>query len=146
MIKKVLRSLDLPVLFDYHNESLLTHTILEDTTMSRITFALATILSLAFTPLASQDLSGWCYPVNECMGEQIPLGSGSYNTCEETCTLTNPVPVRGMEATLYDEVCQGDWMENGSMINRIMFIKQSSDQTRMFAIREGWIEQLERCK
>jgi hypothetical protein len=119
---------------------------LTDKAMTRIKFALATALSLAFTPLAAQDLSGWCLPADECMGVQMPIGSGTYDTCEERCTLTNPVPVRDMDATLYDEVCRGDWMENGSMTNRIMFIKQSSDQTRMFAIREGWITQLERCK
>lgn len=114
--------------------------------MTRITFALTTVLSLAFTPLTAQDLSGWCLPADECMGVQMPIGSGTYDTCEERCTLTNPVPVRDMDATLYDEVCRGDWMENGSMTNRIMLIKQSSDQTRMFAIREGWITQLELCK
>ena len=114
--------------------------------MHRVTVAVIFSASLFSGAASAQDLRGWCYPVNECMGEQIPVGSGSYNTCEEICTLTNPVPVRGMEATFYDEVCQGDWMENGSMTNRIMFIKQSSDQTRMFAIREGWITQLERCK
>ena len=114
--------------------------------MTRITFALTTVLSLAFTPLTAQDLSGWCLPADECMGVQMPIGSGTYDTCEERCTLTNPVPVRDMDATLYDEVCRGDWMENGSMTNRIMLIKQASNQTRMFAIREGWITQLERCK
>ena len=90
--------------------------------MHRVTVAVIFSASLFSGAASAQDLRGWCYPVNECMGEQIPVGSGSYNTCEETCTLTNPVPVRGMEATLYDEVCQGDWMENGSMTNRIMFI------------------------
>lgn len=97
-------------------------------------------------PADAQDLRNWCFPADACMGAPIPIGSGTYETCEETCTLTNPVAVRDMEATLYDEVCRGDWMENGSMSNRIMFIKQSSGQTRMFAIREGWTEQLERCK
>jgi hypothetical protein len=114
--------------------------------MKRMIFPLATALSLAFTPLTAQDLSGWCIPAGACMGVQMPIGSGTYDTCEERCTLTNPVPVRDMDATLYDEVCRGDWMENGTITNRIMLIKQSSNQTRMFAIREGWITQLERCK
>ena len=140
-----LQSLDLPVLFDDHDETISTHTSSEAKAMTRITFAFATALSLAFTPLAAQDLGGWCLPADECMGVQMPIGSGTYDTCEERCTLTNPVPVRDMDATLYDEVCRGDWMENGSMTNRIMLIKQSSNQTRMFAIREGWITQLERC-
>ena len=146
MTAEDLRSLDLLVLFDDHHETFSTHTSPEATVMNRITFAITAVLSLAFTPLAAQDLSGWCLPADECMGVQMPIGSGTYDTCEERCTLTNPVPVRDMDATLYDEVCRGDWMENGSMTNRIMLIKQSSNQTRMFAIREGWITQLERCK
>jgi hypothetical protein len=94
---------------------------------------------------SAQSLKGWCYPADDCMGTQIPIGSGTYDTCEETCTLTNPVSVRDMEATLYDVVCRGDWMEGGSISNRIMFIKQSLDQIRMFAISENSVTQLERC-
>ncbi|MEC7963166.1 MAG: hypothetical protein VX201_07835 [Pseudomonadota bacterium] len=94
---------------------------------------------------SAQDLEGWCYPANDCIGAQIPLGSGTYDTCEETCTLTNPVSVRDMEATLFDVVCRGDWMEAGSMSSRLMIIKQASDQTRMFAIGENSVTQLERC-
>ena len=114
--------------------------------MHRATVAVIFSASLFSGTASAQDLSGWCLPADECMGVQMPIGSGTYDTCEERCTLTNPVPVRDMDATLYDEVCRGDWMENGSMTNRIMLIKQASNQTRMFAIREGWITQLERCK
>ena len=58
---EVLRSLDLLVLFDDHHETFSTHTSPEATGMTRITFALATALSLAFTPLAAQenDCDGW---------------------------------------------------------------------------------------
>ena len=141
-----LRSLDLLVLFDDHHETFSTHIIPEATGMTRITFALATVLSLAFTPLAAQDLRGWCFPADACMGAPLPIGSGTYEGCEETCTLTNPVAVRDMEATLYDEVCRGGWMQGGTITNRIMFIKQTSDRTRMFQVGESWISELERCK
>ena len=94
---------------------------------------------------SAQDLRGWCFPADDCMGTQIPIGSGTFDTCEETCTLTNPVSVRDMEATLYDVVCRGDWMEGGSISNRLMLIEQSSDQTRMFAISKYSVTQLERC-
>ena len=140
-----MRSLDLPVLFDDHHETFSTHTIPEATGMTRFATAIATALSLAFTPLTAQDLKGWCFPADGCMGVQIPIGSGTYETCEETCTLTNPVAVRDMEATLYDEACRGDWMEGGTITNRIMFIKQTSDRTRMFEVRNSWIGELERC-
>jgi len=114
--------------------------------MTRLSLFISTLLSLAVTPAAAQDLRGWCFPANECMGVQIPIGSGTYDTCEETCSLSNPVAVRGMDATLYDEVCRGDWMQGGTITNRIMFIKQTSDRTRMFQVRESWIGELERCK
>ncbi|MEJ6689282.1 MAG: tetratricopeptide repeat protein [Paracoccaceae bacterium] len=55
MAAEVLRSLDLLVLFDDHHETFSTHTIPEATGMNRITFVLATVLSLPFTPLAAQD-------------------------------------------------------------------------------------------
>ena len=55
MTAEVLRSLDLPVLFDDHHETFSTHTIPEATGMTRITTVLVTVLSLAFTPLAAQD-------------------------------------------------------------------------------------------
>jgi hypothetical protein len=60
-----MRSLDLLVLFDDHHETFSTHTIPEATAMTRITLnifdvtplraiAIATALSLAFTPLAGR--------------------------------------------------------------------------------------------
>ena len=60
MAIEVLPSLDLPVLFDDHHETVTTHTIPEATGMNRITTVLATVLSLAFTPLAAQE--------NDCDG------------------------------------------------------------------------------
>ena len=61
MTAEDLRSLDLLVPFDDHHVTFSTHTILEATGMTRITFAFATALSLAFTPLAAQqtDCDGW---------------------------------------------------------------------------------------
>jgi TPR repeat protein len=55
MAIEVLPSLDLLVLFDDHHETFSTHTSPEATGMTRITTVLATVLSLAFTPLAAQD-------------------------------------------------------------------------------------------
>lgn len=96
-------------------------------------------------PANAQDLRGWCYPADACMGAPIPIGSGTYETCEETCTLTNPVAVRDMEATLYDGVCRGDWMQGGSITTRVMFLKQTSIETRMFSISDYSVTELERC-
>ena len=61
MAAEVLRPLDLPVLLNNHSETFSTHTSLEATGMTRIKLALATVLSLAFTPLAAQETNcdGW---------------------------------------------------------------------------------------
>ena len=60
MTTEDLRSLELPVLFDDHQETFSTRTILEATAMKRITTVLAAVLSLTFTPLAAQDYQkGW---------------------------------------------------------------------------------------
>ena len=47
--------LDVPGLLNNLSETFLTQPILEVTAMTRITFAIAAVLSLAFTPLAAQD-------------------------------------------------------------------------------------------
>ena len=68
MATEVLRSLDLHVLLNNHAETFLTHTSSEATGMTRIKLAifdvtpfravaLATVLSMTFTPLAAQDFS-----------------------------------------------------------------------------------------
>jgi TPR repeat protein len=51
-----MRSLDLLLPFDDLHETFSTHTIPRATGMTRITTVLVTVLSLAFTPLAAQDL------------------------------------------------------------------------------------------
>ena len=64
MATEDLPSLDLLVLFDDHHETFSTHTSPEATGMTRITFALATALSLAFTPVAAQNTvcDAWVSP------------------------------------------------------------------------------------
>ena len=53
--------------------------------INRITLSIATVLSLDLTPLAAQDLRGWCFPADACMGRQIPIGSGTYEGAELPC-------------------------------------------------------------
>ena len=113
--------------------------------MHRVTVAVIFSASLFSGAASAQDLRGWCFPADACMGRQVPIGSGTYETCEETCTLTNPVAVRDMEATLYDDVCRGEWMQGGSITTRVMFLKQTSIETRMFSIIDYSVTELERC-
>ena len=51
----LLRSLDVSALFRHRFNTFSTHTTSEATGMTRIKLVLATVLSLAFTPLAAQD-------------------------------------------------------------------------------------------
>lgn len=60
MTAEDLRSLDLLLLFNNLAETFSTHTSSEAIAMTRITFALATFFSLAFTPLAAQQID-WLY-------------------------------------------------------------------------------------
>ncbi len=74
-------------------------------------------LLLAFSavpaPLLAQDLTGLCLDMREagCMERHIPFSGNTIDFCEESCTLTAPVPVRGLNAALYDLQCRGDYGE-----------------------------------
>lgn len=52
----------------------------------------------------------WCVPENACVGPE-PISREGFSTCEEFCALNNPTPVMGLDATLYDVSCKGDWGE-----------------------------------
>lgn len=71
--------------------------------MMRIIFFMALALSGV-----SARADTWCLPPTECMGEASPIKNGSFDTCEEKCTMRDPVPVRGLDANLYDVSCVGD--------------------------------------
>ena len=81
-------------------------------------FTLMGSTSLAF----AQDYNGWCFDVGGqgCDLEDVRIEGRSYSSCEDFCTLTNPVPVRGLDAVLFDVVCMGDL---GSKTDRMMFLK-----------------------
>jgi len=66
-----------------------------------------------YTPAAAQNFTGLCLDFGEegCMPRHIPFDGNTISFCEETCRLTGPVAVRGIEATLYDLQCSGDYGE-----------------------------------
>lgn len=68
-----------------------------------------------------------------------------FHTCEELCVLTNPVDIRGMDATLYDVDCRGDW---GGYEQRMLFMRRGTstgvEQAMSLDLRFGYRE-LERC-
>lgn len=86
----------------------------------------------------------WCLPYNECMGEPTPIRGNSFDTCEESCTMRDPVPVRGLDANLYDVKCEGD----SSRSEYRMLLGEYTDwdgDRKAYIVTPHGTEQLERC-
>ena len=106
---------------------------------------------IASTCLANTGLSvagefdGWCFPATACTGEAMPIRDSSFETCEETCTMRDPVVVNGMDAVLYRVTCEGDW---GSPEPRRMFfirLDPIDGKQRALAVSQAGVEELIRC-
>ena len=78
------------------------------------------------------------------MGEMKPIAAYEYSECESTCRLYEPVEIRGMNATLFDRVCEGDW---GNRRERVMFtlVGEESNDQHMLLITNVGIEELRKC-
>lgn len=74
--------------------------------------------------LPAQTLTGFCLDMREggCMDRYVPFSGNTIDFCEERCTLTAPVVVRGMNASLYDLQCRGDYGEIPD--KRVLLISQ----------------------
>jgi hypothetical protein len=74
----------------------------------------------------------------------VPIDGNRYGDSESNCTLSNPVSVRGMDATLYDVTCRGEW---GSRTQRELFMlyRDTDDQERLLMVRPNGAAELERC-
>lgn len=86
---------------------------------------------------------GWCVAGNECTGP-VPITREGFFTCEENCTLRNPVPVEGIDATLFDVSCKGDW----GGFEYLMMLKEYEDSDgsrRAVIIDSDGAQNLERC-
>lgn len=59
---------------------------------------------------------------------------------ENTCTLTDPVEVRGMKATLYDAACAG---EGETARERVMLMAHDYG---IYVIRDGFVSDWLRCE
>lgn len=88
-------------------------------------------------PLLAQDFSGLCLDMREagCMDRHIPFTGNTIDFCEESCTLTAPVEVRGLDAALYDLQCRGDYGEIPD--KRVLLISQEDP---MSGSRSLWID------
>ncbi|MCI5078319.1 hypothetical protein [Oricola sp.] len=90
------------------------------------------------------DPNGWCLPSDACMGEQKPIAGNSWNECESSCEISAPVKVRGMNASLYDVECKGDW---GSSVYRAMFVftSNSNGGHDLLMVSNNDLVKLEQC-
>lgn len=81
----------------------------------------AALAALAAPPALADDYDGR-YKLTRDADCAAPLGAegflriedGVFRGAESQCSMTNPIDVRGMEATLYDMLCTGDgltWSE-----------------------------------
>lgn len=88
-------------------------------------------LTLGSTAASAQNLTGYCVDNGEegCQSRYIPFRGKSIDFCEETCTLTNPVVVRGLEATLYDFDCKSDMQSDYN--GRVLLIRQKDYQGKL---------------
>ena len=72
-------------------------------------------------------------------GGAMAVQNGKFFGVENECALTNPVAVRGMQATLYDAVCSG---EGESYTYRLMLMKTSDG---IAFVKDGFANRLTRC-
>lgn len=83
--------------------------------------------------------TGWdCRSVGSD-GGALAIRDGALFGVESRCALTAPVPVRGMNATLYDALCTG---EGETWSNRVMIL---ATETGVVVIQDGFANPLRRC-
>ncbi len=73
-------------------------------------------------------------------GGAIRIGKGTFEGVENHCTMSEPVAVRGLDATLYDLNCSG---EGKTWRNRIMLMRQ--DDGTLLIVSEGVSHVWNRC-
>jgi len=106
---------------------------------------------LAAAPAAAGPFDGLYYPGIALPGawdcKTLGMEGGAVGVqgdqligVENTCTLTNPVEVRGMAAVLYDEECAG---EGETTTARVMLM--TSDEG-LYVIRDGFVADWLRCE
>ncbi len=100
--------------------------------------ALVLLLAPVSAPVFAQNLSGFCLDMREdgCMPRYVPFSGNGIDFCEESCQLAAPAEVRGMDATLYDLQCSGDYGEIPDI--RVMLLTQQSE---IYGPQSYWIGQ-----
>ena len=116
--------------------------------VSPVLAAVAVMLRFAPTGVVSaQDLTGYCLDNREggCQGRYLPFRGNTIDFCEETCTLTNPTQVRGLNAILYDFACLSDYPS--SKAGRVMILQQTdhAGKTLTSLISKSDTKRIVRC-
>ena len=106
-------------------------------------FALAAAQAAAtpFDGLYRPGIGGW-----SCERDQLGMIGGSLGILddaihglENTCRLSNPTPVRDMDAILYDESCAGEGMTSAG---RVMLMRSPDG---VFIVNDGSVTEWLRC-
>ena len=112
---------------------------------------MAVIAALALTgPVSAQtpydglyypaERSGWDCASVGMEGGAIAIRNARFEGVENSCTLVNPVNLRGIRATLYDAGCTAE----GTVTHeRIMLMRAA--EGGIWVIRDGWVVRLAPC-
>jgi hypothetical protein len=109
---------------------------------SALLLVLAATPALAFDGLYRPDqpwAEGWDCKTVGMDGGALAVRDGKSYGVENTCELTNPTAVRGMDGILYDAVCQGD---GESESYRMMLMRVDGG---LAVIRDGFVNVLKDC-
>ena len=94
-----------------------------------------------FDGLYHPDVGGWSCEASQLgmVGGALGIGDNAVHGLENTCRLSNPTPVRDMDAVLYDGACAGEGMTD---TGRIMLMRS---ERGVFVIRDGSVTEWLRC-
>ena len=93
--------------------------------MRMIFMKLTFLFAFASRGYSEADFTGWCIDMGEpgCQDQYLPFEGNFISWCEEGCSLTKPVKVTNMLATLYDYTCQSDYA--GTVQSRAIILTQT---------------------
>jgi len=126
----------------------------------RLTLAIIAALSLTPSALAQSEFEGlWkrapiflpdgtVVDPYECSADEeegtVLIEDNEYRDAESNCTMSNPRNVRGMNATLFDVTCRGEW---GSQTQRelLLLYRNTDVRDRLLIARPDSSAEFVRC-
>ena len=110
------------------------------------TFLLAVLAAGAatatpFDGLYRPGFGGWSCERSQLgeVGGALGILDEAIHGVENTCRLSNPTPVRDMDAVLYDESCAGEGMTS---TGRVMLMRSADG---VFIVKDGSVAEWLRC-